>query len=69
MNKIQRRNGKLIRLIAKLDRAWRIAGQQEGPLENRLAFELGNAARAGMYNKMRQTQRRSAARLGQQSGW
>lgn len=65
----RRRNGKLIRRIAKLDRAWRLAGKPEGRLENKLAFELGNAARRGLYNKSRQVQCRSAARLGQRSGW
>lgn len=69
MNQIKRRNGKLIRLIAKLDRAWRLKGQPEGRLANRLAFELGNAARAGMSGKARQTQNLSAARLGLRSGW
>lgn len=65
----RRRNGKLIRRIAKLDRAWRLAGQPEGRLENKLAFELGQAARAGLGRKSRQVQARSAKRLGQRSGW
>ena len=69
MTKTTRRNGKLIRKIAKLDRAWRFEGKQEGRLENKLAFELGNAYRAGMGRKARQTQCDSAARLGQHSGW
>lgn len=64
MIEIKRRNGKLMRLIAKLDRAWRMAGKPEGRLADRLAFELGNAARAGMARKSRQMQRQSAARLG-----
>lgn len=69
MNQIKRRNGKLLRQIAKLDRSWRIAGKPEGRLANRLAFELGNAARAGMCRKSRQIQCLSATRLGQRSGW
>lgn len=69
MNATKRSNGKLIRRIGKLDRAWRIAHQPQGRLENQLAMELGNAARRGMYRKSRQAQCRSAARLGQRSGW
>lgn len=68
-DKIDRQAGRLLRLIAKLDQAWRLAGQQEGRLENRLAFELGNAARNGMYDESRQIQCLSAAQLGQRSGW
>jgi hypothetical protein len=41
----------------------------EGKVQNRLAFELGQAHRAGLGDKARQTQCRSAARLGQRSGW
>lgn len=67
MNK--RANGKLIRKIAKLDRAWRLAGKAEGKLENRLAFELGNAARAGMGRRSRQVQNRNALRLGAPMDW
>jgi hypothetical protein len=69
MNATQRANGKLIRRIEKLDRAWRLEGKAEGRTENRLAFELGNAARAGMGRKSRKVQGRSAARLGELSGW
>lgn len=69
MNAKARTNGKLIRRIAKLDRAWRLAGKPEGRIENALAFELGNAARAGMGRRSREAQCRSAARLGQRSGW
>lgn len=69
MNATKRSNGKLIRRIAKLDRAWRLAGKQEGRIENELAFQLGNAARRGMGRKSRQIQCVSAARLGQRSGW
>lgn len=69
MTKAKREQGKLIRRIEKLDTAWRVAGKPEGRIENRLAFELGNAARAGMGRKSRKVQNRSAARLGQRSGW
>jgi hypothetical protein len=69
MNSQKRANGKLIREIAKLDRAWRLAGKVEGKTENRLAWKLGIAARAGMGAKSRKVQSRSAARLGQRSGW
>jgi hypothetical protein len=63
MNTRKRENGKLVRRIAKLDRTWRLAGKQEGRLENRLAFELGNACRAGLGTKSRQVQRRNAIAL------
>lgn len=69
MMKARRTNGKQIRRIAKLDRAWRIAGRPEGQLENRLAFELGNATRRGLHRAARRAQCRSAARLGERSGW
>jgi hypothetical protein len=73
MNKAKRSRGKLVRKlirnIAKLDRAWRLEGKQEGRLANKLAFELGNAYRAGMGAKARQAQSASAARLGERSGW
>jgi hypothetical protein len=55
----RRETGKLIRRVAKLDRAWRTAGKQEGPLENRLAFELGNAYRAGVGSVARRAQARN----------
>jgi hypothetical protein len=69
MTNTKRANGKLIRRIAKLDRAWRLAGKVEGKVENELAWRLGQAARAGMGRKSREVQSRSAARLGQRSGW
>jgi hypothetical protein len=61
--------GKLLRTIAKLDRAWRAAGKQEGKLENRLAFTLGQAYRAGLGTKARKIQNRNAAAVGTLSGW
>jgi hypothetical protein len=69
MNMGARRNGKLIRKIAKLDRIWRLKGQPEGRLANELAFALGKASRAGMGRRARQVQCESAARLGERSGW
>jgi hypothetical protein len=69
MTNTKRAKGKLVRRIAKLDRAWRLAGKVEGKVQDRLAFELGQAHRAGLGDKARQTQCRSAARLGQRSGW
>lgn len=69
MKNAKRANGKLIRKVEKLDRAWRLEGKAEGRTENELAFQLGNAARAGMGTKSRAAQNRSAARLGQRSGW
>lgn len=65
----KRAKGKLVRRIAKLDRACRLAGKVEGRTENALAFALGQAARVGLGRKSRQVQSRSAARLGQRSGW
>lgn len=64
-----RAKGKLIRKIAKLDRAYRLAGKVEGKLENRLAFELGNAARAGMGTLSRKVQNRNAVALGEPMSW
>lgn len=69
MTNTKRANGKLIRKVEKLDRTWRLEGKNEGPIENKLAFELGRAARAGMGRRSRQVQSRNAARLGQRSGW
>lgn len=69
MDKQTRRDGRLIRKIARLDLAWRRAGRQEGRLENRLAMELGRAARAGLGRKTRRVQIRNARSLGQRSSW
>ena len=69
MTNTKRAKGKLVRKIAKLDRAWRLSGKAEGRTENELARMLGVAARAGLGKKSRQAQNRSAARLGQRSGW
>lgn len=59
----KRSRGKLIRKIAKLDRAWRAAGKHEGKTENALAWRLGQAYRAGMGTRARQVQARNAARM------
>jgi len=69
MTNAKRANGKLIRKVAKLDRRWRLEGKAEGRTENELARVLGVAARAGLGARSRQAQNRSAARLGQRSGW
>jgi hypothetical protein len=69
MTNVKRANGKLIRKVAKLDRAWRLEGKAEGRTENELARTLGVAARAGLGRRSREVQNRSAARLGQRSGW
>ena len=63
MTNAKRTNGKLIRKIAKLDRAWRLGGRQEGKTENALAWRLGQAYRAGMGTRARQVQARNAARM------
>ena len=60
----RRAKGKLIRKIAKLDRAWRLGGKAEGRIENALAFQLGQAYRAGLGAAARKVQIRNAARLG-----
>lgn len=71
MHKDARHAGRLIRKIRRIDMAWRRAGQPEGRLENRLAFELGNAARfaPGLGAKSRRVQIRNARQLGQRSSW
>lgn len=69
MNRDARRDGRLIRKIARLDMAWRRAGCPEGRLENQLACELGHAARVGLYRKTRRVQIGNARQLGQRSGW
>ena len=60
MTNTKRANGKLIRKIAKLDKAWRAAGKPEGRTENALAMHLGRAYRAGLGTKARDTQNRNA---------
>ncbi len=69
MTSEKRAKGKQIRKVEKLDKAWREGGKQEGRTENDLAMHLGRAARAGLGAKSRHAQNRSAARLGQRSGW
>jgi len=69
MNATARRNGKLIRKIAKLDRRWRAEGRPEGRTANDLAMYLGRAYRTGLGTAARRQQNRNAAALGQRSGW
>lgn len=64
-----RNAGKILRSVAKLDKAWRTAGKPEGTLENRLARVLGDAYRAGLGTKARDIQNRNAAALNTLSGW
>lgn len=51
--------GKLIRKVAKLDRAWRAEGKAEGRTANELAFQMGNAYRAGVGPAARRAQRKN----------
>ena len=60
MTNAKRDHGKLIRKIAKLDKAWRAAGKNEGRIENALARNLGVAHRAGLGTKARKVQARNA---------
>lgn len=69
MSQDKRKAGRLLRKVAKLDTQWRQEGKVEGRTENRLAHTLGIAARAGLGTESRIQQNRSAARLGQRSGW
>lgn len=63
--KINRRaKGKLVRTVARLDRAWRLEGQVEGRTENDLAMHLGRAYRAGVGRAARRVQARNAKRMG-----
>ncbi len=55
--------------VAKLDRTWRQAGKAEGRTENRLAWKLGQAARAGAGTQSRAIQSEVAASMGATSGW
>lgn len=69
MSQDKRTAGRLLRKVARMDRAWRQEGKVEGRTENALAHVLGVAARAGLGRESRIQQNRSAARLGQRSGW
>lgn len=70
MTNTKRANGKLIRKIAKLDRAWRLAGK---PGDSRMASDLGMylgwAASRGMGTVSRKVQNRNAVRLGRPMDW
>ena len=63
------KTSKILRKVAKLDKAWRAAGKPEGRTENELARVLGQAARAGVGAKSRTIQSRNAAAIGTTSGW
>lgn len=59
-----------LKAVANLDRQWREAGKPaDGRLVNRLAFELGNAARAGAGKRDRMIQTINAQARGERSGW
>jgi hypothetical protein len=79
MNSTKRRLGRLIRrsaspklarMVAQLDRAWRLEGKREGRVENALAWRLGQLSGSpGGYGQGRRIQILSANLLGQTSGW
>ena len=69
MTKNNRKAGKLIREITKLDKMWRAAGKPEGKIANRLAWKLGIAYRSGLGDKARAMQNANAKAIGEKSGW
>lgn len=81
MNSIKRHLGRMVRRsanpnlaaqVARLDRAWRLDGQREGRLENRLCWKMGDLSRAnGERNpgECHKIQILSARLLGQISSW
>jgi len=67
-------NPRIARMVARLDRAWRLDGKREGRLENALAWRMGQlSGMDGSHNpnpgECHQIQILSAALLGQTSGW
>jgi len=56
MTKNQRHQGRAVRRVARLDRAWRASGMVEGRTENELAHNLGRAYRAGVGTAARRAQ-------------
>ncbi len=54
----QRKTGRILRKVAKLDKAWRKGGMQEGRTENALAHTIGQAHRCGVGDKARKVQGR-----------
>lgn len=54
----ERRDGRQLRKVERLDKEWRAEGKQKGRTENALAHELGKAYRAGNGDKARKMQGR-----------
>ena len=55
-----RRKGRKIRQVVRLDQAWRAGGRQEGRAENELAWRMGQAYRLGVGPDMERARRRAA---------
>ena len=67
-------NPKMARMVARLDRAWRLDGKREGRLENQLCWRMGQLSGTdGSHNpnpgECHQIQILSARLLGQTSSW
>ena|SRR5688572_23569738 len=67
-------NPKLARMVARLDRAWRLDGKREGRLEDRLCWRMGQLSGTdGSHNpnpgECHKIQILSARLMGQLSGW
>lgn len=60
MNADRRKQGRKIRQVLRLDRAWRAGGRQEGRTENDLAWRMGQAYRMGVGADMERARRRAA---------
>lgn len=60
MKASKRRQGRKIRQVIRLDRAWRADGKCEGRTENHLAWRMGQAYRMGVGPQMERARRRAA---------
>lgn len=60
MRASRRRQGRKIRQVLRLDRAWREGGKREGRTENDLAWRMGQAYRMGVGPQMERARRRAA---------
>lgn len=56
----KRRQGRKIRQVVRLDRAWRAEGKREGRTENALTWRMGQAYRMGVGAGMERARRRAA---------
>jgi len=56
----KRRQGRKIRQVVKLHRAWVAEGKQEGRTENALTWRMGQAYRMGVGAGMERARRRAA---------